>query len=130
MSTRHPTRLPGAWRAAALLSTGAMALWASAGIFGLGVGLPTDQGATARIALAVAVVVPMSTAAVLAWRRSDRVPHAVLVAGVLLVGWAIADLLVAGAVHWPQPVCAACGLGLLPLALFGMPGAGSLDRGV
>lgn len=100
---------------------GLTAVLAGAGAVGLGTGsidfgapvmsrLPWHNVVLAAVALGVVVAVPMTVVAILAGRaRRGYGPVAVL-AGAMLVGWIILEIVIIREFSWLQPVFAAIGL--------------------
>ena len=97
-----------------------MALGAAAGSVGLVSGsldvgdvvtsrLPFASPVAGGVALAVVVAVPMSVAAVDAWRGSRRADVTAVAAGVRLRGWIVVEVAVIRSVSWLQPACFATG---------------------
>jgi CHASE2 domain-containing sensor protein len=67
--------------------------------------------------LLVVVALPMSVVALSSWRRDHRAPNAAIVAGALLIGWIVVQLLVLRSVSWLQPICAALGGAVMSLGV-------------
>jgi hypothetical protein len=78
---------------------------------------PFASPVLAGIALLSVVALPTTVAAVAAWRGSPRTGDLTTVAGVLLVGWIVVQVLVIREFSWFQPVYASIGLVLLVLGL-------------
>lgn len=99
-----------------------LAIWGYAGALGLMFGL-IDFGPTidarlpwgslpvAGVALLLVVAVPMTVAAVSAWRAEPTVAETLVLTGAVQIGWVAVQLAVIRSFSWLQPVCA--GLGLL-----------------
>jgi hypothetical protein len=78
---------------------------------------PFASPVLAGTALLLVVALPTSVAAVAAWRGSPRTADLTALAGVLLVGWIVVQVLVIGEFSWFQPVYASIGLVLVALGL-------------
>lgn len=72
--------------------------------------IPWQSLVVAGLALAVAVAVPMGTAAVMAWRGAPRADAAAMVAGAALVCWIVGEVAVLRVYSWMQPACIGYGL--------------------
>jgi hypothetical protein len=98
-------------------TAGALALLTRATDFGpeLDAKLPFGSPAFAGLALLVVVGIPMATVAVFASRRDVRTASAAVVAGALLLGWIVIQLVVLQSFSWLQPICAALGVTVLML---------------
>ena len=98
---------------------GAIALLIGATDFGpeLNGRLPFASPRFAGVALLVVVALPMTVVAVFASRHDPRAPTAAIVAGALLVGWIVIQLVVLRSFSWLQPICAALGATVLLLGL-------------
>jgi len=97
-----------------------MALAALAGSIGLMSGtldmgdaitarLPLGSAVAGGAALGAVVAVPMSVAAVDAWRGAERADATAVTAGVLLMGWIVVEVAVIRSFSWLQPACFAAG---------------------
>jgi hypothetical protein len=75
--------------------------------------LPLDSAVVGGLALLCVVAIPATVTAVLAWRHDPRAARASVVAGGLLVGWIVVEVLVVRMFSPLQPVCALLGLGLM-----------------
>jgi hypothetical protein len=106
-------------RGIALLA-GLMAVAAYAGVVGLMTGvldmgtllngrLPFGSPVLGGLALLVIVALPMTVAAVAAWRGLPWAEAAVVTAGLALVGWIVVEVAFIRTFSWMQPVCAAYG---------------------
>lgn len=71
--------------------------------------LPFDSMVLAGLALFAIVALPMAVATREAWRGSQRLGSAAMVAGVLLMGWIMVQLLVIRTFSALQPICFAYG---------------------
>ena len=102
------------------VATGFMAFWGVAGAIGLAGG-GIDMGATvedrfpfgpvvAGIALLLAVAVPMAAATWALWRGSPYGLSLALLAGLVLVGWIVVEVLFIRTFTWLQPVCLVYGV--------------------
>lgn len=112
-------------RAAAAVA-GVMAFASFAGVVGL-IGGSLDLGATVNsrlpfhspvlggFALLLIVAVPMTAAAVAAWRGDPGSAGLLMLAGAALVGWILVEIAFIRTFAWLQPVCG--GYGLLVAAL-------------
>ena len=98
-----------------------MAFWAWVGSAGLVTGrvdvgpsvaadLPFASPVFGGVALALVVAVPMTAAAVAAGLDLEVAPRAVVAAGVLLVGWSVAETAFIGVQSWLQPACLGWGV--------------------
>lgn len=103
------------------VAAGLMAAAAYAGVIGLTGGsidmgaavnqrLPLHSPVLGGVALLVVVALPMTAAAVAAWRGITRAPELVTLAGLALIGWIVAEIAFIRTFAWLQPVCAAYGL--------------------
>jgi hypothetical protein len=115
ITTSHAQR----HREIALLA-GLMAVAAYAGVVGLMTGvldmgtllngrLPFGSPVLGGLALLVIVALPMTVAAVAAWRGLPWAEAAVVTAGLALVGWIVVEVAFIRTFSWMQPVCAAYG---------------------
>jgi hypothetical protein len=97
-----------------------MAVAAYAGVVGLMTGvldmgtllngrLPLRSPVLGAFALLVIVALPMTVAAVAAWRGLPWADPAVVTAGLALVGWIVVEVAFIRTFSWMQPVCAAYG---------------------
>jgi len=102
------------------VAAGLMAAAAYAGVIGLAGGsinmgaainhrLPLHSPALGAAALLVIVALPMTAAAVAAWRTVTRAPEIVTLAGLALIGWIAVEIAFIRTFAWLQPVCAAYG---------------------
>lgn len=134
MQARILSRRTAGWCA------GAMALAAYYGSVGLISGLipvdgrleerlPFHSGTFAGLALAVVVAFPMSSAAVLGWRRRPITGAVTALAGAILVGWIGIEFAIIRMYSPLQPICVAAGVGLVLLGLKLAPSATDGDRG-
>jgi hypothetical protein len=78
---------------------------------------PFASPVLAGIALLAVVALPTTVAGVAAWRGSPRTGDLTTIAGVLLVGWIVVQVLVIREFSWFQPVYASIGVVLLVLGL-------------
>ncbi|HSK56095.1 MAG TPA: hypothetical protein VK908_12620 [Jiangellales bacterium] len=78
---------------------------------------PFASPVLAGTALLVVVAVPTTAAAVAAWRGSPRTGDLTTVAGLLLVGWIVVQVLVIREFSWFQPAYGLVGVVLLVLGL-------------
>ncbi|GAA1258732.1 hypothetical protein GCM10009657_37380 [Oryzihumus leptocrescens] len=92
-------------------AAGTVGLWAGSIDFGeeITARLPWGSTLLAGTALLVVVALPMTLAAVAAWRGSPRAPELLLLAGLLLVGWIVVEVAFIRSFSWLQPVCAVWG---------------------
>jgi hypothetical protein len=107
--------------------TGLTAVSAVAGAVGLTTGtsnpgamvarLPFHSVVFAGVALAVVVAGPMATASWLAARTRRGYPMAGMVAGLLLIGWLVVEIVVIREFSWLQVVFVAVGVAVLWLAV-------------
>ena len=121
--TRHPwlaaldaVMAAAAWAGVVLLVTGRSGLSDD-----LVSRLPMGSSALGGVALMFAVALPMSVAAVLAFRGGPFAAEMTLVSGLLLVGWVVVELAVIRTVSWLQPACAVYGGLLVVLGLAASP---------
>ena len=128
-----PVRRP--WVAAVALVVG-VAAWVGAIALAIGVmsfgeridaRLPFDSPLLAGFALAVAVALPFSLLTWMAWRGHPRADFATSVAGAVLIGWIILQVLVIRAYSPFQPLMFLIGVGLV---LASPSGLGQAGRGV
>ena len=105
-----------AWVGVVLLVTGASGM--SADVVSR---MPLGSSALGGAALMFAVALPMSVAAVLAFRGGPYAAEMTLVSGLLLVGWIVVELSVIRTVSWLQPICAVYGGLLVVLGLAATP---------
>lgn len=75
--------------------------------------LPWENTVVAGVALAGVVALPMTVLSVLAIRGDRRTEHAAVVAGSLLVGWIVVQIVIIDTFTWFQPVYLAVGLAVL-----------------
>jgi hypothetical protein len=69
-----------------------------------------DSWVLPGVALVVVVALPMLTAAWLEWWRHPQAPQVSFIAGCLLVGWIVAQLVLIPSLRlWLQPVCLGAG---------------------
>jgi hypothetical protein len=98
-----------------------MAFWAYAGALGLAAGgldpgpavtarLPLGSPVLAGLALLVVVAVPMTLAAVTAWRGSTAAAGLLVLAGAALVLWIAVEVVIIRTYSWMQPTCLGYGL--------------------
>jgi hypothetical protein len=110
-----------------------MAIWGYGGAIGLMAGavdlgstvtsrLPFDSPAFAGFALLAMVAVPMTVAAVSAWRHFTSTWWITVVAGALLVAWIILQIAFIHAYEWLQPFCIIYGITLIAAGLLHAPG--------
>ncbi len=108
------------------VAAGLMAAAAYAGVIGLAGGsinmgtvinerLPLHSPVLAAAALLAVVALPMTAAAVAAWRGITRAPEIVSLAGLALIGWIVVEIGFIRTFAWLQPVCAAYGVLLVML---------------
>jgi ABC-type antimicrobial peptide transport system permease subunit len=92
-------------------AAGAVGLWSGSIDFGeeITARLPWGSALVAGTALLVVVALPMTLAAVAAWRGNPRAPQLLLLAGLLLVGWIVVEVAFIRSFSWLQPVCAVWG---------------------
>jgi hypothetical protein len=99
---------------------GLMAVAAYAGVVGLMTGvldmgtllngrLPLGSPVLGGLALLLIVALPMTVAAVAAWRGLPWADAGVVVAGLALVGWIVVEVAFIRTFSWMQPVCAVYG---------------------
>jgi hypothetical protein len=98
---------------------GAVALLIGATDFGpeLNARLPFASPTFAGFALLIVVALPMAVVGVFAARHDCRAPNAAIVAGALLVGWIVVQLVVLRSFSGLQPICAALGATVLMLGV-------------
>lgn len=77
--------------------------------------LPFRSPILAGLALAVAVALPMTLAAVLCWRRHPESGAATRLAGAILVVWILVEVMIIRTFSPLQPICAAAGAALVLL---------------
>jgi hypothetical protein len=120
---------------------GFMAVAAYAGVVGLMTGvldmgtlingrLPFSSPVLGSLALLLIVALPMTAAAVAAWRGLPWADAAVVLAGLALVGWIVVEVAFIRTFSWMQPVCAVygallAGLGWRSARSASAPGHGS-----
>ena len=102
------------------VAAGLMAAAAYAGVIGLAGGsinmgatinqrLPLHSPVLGAGALLAVVALPMTAAAVAAWRGITRAPEIITLAGLALIGWIALEIAIIRTFSWLQPVCAAYG---------------------
>ena len=72
--------------------------------------LPLHSPVLGGVALLAVVALPMTAAAVAAWRGITRAPEIVTLAGLALIGWIVVEIAFIRTFAWLQPVCAAYGV--------------------
>lgn len=72
--------------------------------------VPFHSTVLAGVALLAAVALPMTVAAVAAWRGTVRAPEIVAVAGLALIGWVVVEIAIIRTYSWMQPFCGTYGL--------------------
>jgi hypothetical protein len=77
--------------------------------------LPMHSPVFAGVALACVVGVPATVACVLAWRRHPRTRDAVAIAGIMLVGWLVVEMIIVRDTSYLQVVYGVASLGLILL---------------
>lgn len=121
--SRHP------WLAA-LDAVMAVAAWTGVGLLVSGRSglsesltsrLPLGSTVLGGVGLMFAVALPMSVAAVLAFRGGPSAAEMTMAAGLLLVAWIVLELVVLRTVSWLQPVCAVYGGLLVVLGIADSP---------
>ena len=90
--------------------------------------LPFDSLVLAGVALAVIVAVPLTVLAWLAWTGAARTNDAALIAGLLIIGWIVAQVVALWAFSLFQP--AYLGIGALLIAASGRARLGTRSRGI
>ena len=75
--------------------------------------LPFESSLVAGLALLLVVAMPTTLAAIAAWQGVRQTGDLVAVAGLMLVGWIVVQVLVIREFSWFQPAYALIGLGLL-----------------
>ena len=90
--------------------------------------LPFESTLICGLALLLVVGVPTTVTAVLAWRHDPRTARTSLLAGILLVGWIVVEILVIQEFSPLQPICALLGLGLVAWGLVPAPTPAPADR--
>jgi hypothetical protein len=97
-----------------------MAIAAYAGVVGLMAGvldmgtlvngrLPFSSPVLGGLALLLIVALPMTAAAVAAWRGLPWASAAAVLAGLALIGWIVVEVAFIRTFSWMQPVCAVYG---------------------
>lgn len=133
-TTRETTRRTGASLLAA-----AVAVSAYGGAIGLVLGalglpaelearLPFGSPVLGGLALALVVALPSTVLARFAWRDDPRTDPMALVAGVLLVGWIVVELVFIRELSFFHPAYVLVGVVLLWLGRHGIHDVGSLLR--
>jgi len=74
--------------------------------------LPFASSAFGGIALAVVVGVPMTVAAIDAWRSNPQMDTMAIGAGMLLVGWIVVEMAVIRSFSWLQPALLSVGVAI------------------
>ncbi len=106
-----------------------MAVWAYGGAIGLMAGavdlgstvtsrLPFDSPVFAGFGLLAMVAVPMTVAAVSAWRYFATTRWITVAAGALLVAWIVVQVAFIHSYEWLQPFCVVYGIVLIALGFW------------
>lgn len=117
-----------------------MAVAAYAGVVGLMTGvldmgtlvsgrLPFSSPVLGGLALLLIVALPMTAAAVAAWRGLPWADAAVVLAGLALIGWIVVEVAFIRTFSWMQPVCAAYGALLAGLGWWSARSAATSGHG-
>jgi hypothetical protein len=77
--------------------------------------LPFHSFVLGGVALTCIVALPMTAAAISSWRGTRGAGRIVVVAGALLVGWIIGEVVIVRIYFWLQPACLGYGLVLMLL---------------